>query len=113
MMNSFWWGRNQKERKGMNWAAWDILCLPKSEGGLAFKNLHHHNVSLIAEQAWRLLSRPQSLVARIFEEKYFPLEECWRLSKGQTLAISGGVSMAHSTSLRLVQDGESARGEMS
>ena len=71
MMNSFWWGRNQKERPGMNWAAWDRLCLPKSEGGLALKNLHHH-VSLIAKQAWHLLSRPQSLVARIFKAKYFP-----------------------------------------
>ena len=23
MMNSFWWGRNQNERKGINWASWD------------------------------------------------------------------------------------------
>ena len=56
MMNSFWWGRNQKERKGINWAAWDRLCVSKEEGGLAFRNLHQHNISLVSKQAWRLLS---------------------------------------------------------
>ena len=63
MMNSFWWGRNQREKKkGINWVAWDRLCLPKKEGGLDFKKLHLHNASLVAKQAWRLLSKPHSLV---------------------------------------------------
>ncbi|XP_050222167.1 uncharacterized protein LOC126672260 [Mercurialis annua] len=34
MMNLFWWGRNQWERKGINWASWNKLCLPKKFGGL-------------------------------------------------------------------------------
>ena len=37
MMNYFWWGRNHKERKGINWAAWNRLCVPKEEGGFGFQ----------------------------------------------------------------------------
>ena len=40
---------------------------------MAFKNLHNHNLALVAKQAWRLLSRPQSPIARIFEAKYYPI----------------------------------------
>ena len=71
-MNSFWWGRDKSKGKGVNWAAWDRLCESKMQGGLAFKNLHNHNLALLAKQAWRLLSQPQSLTARIFEAKYYP-----------------------------------------
>ena len=46
--------------------------MSKEEGGLAFRNLHQHNISLVAKQAWRLLSRPQSLVARVYGARFFP-----------------------------------------
>ena len=71
MTKSFWWGRDKSKGKGINWAAWDRLYEPKMHGGLAFKNLHNHNLALVAKQAWRLLSR--RLIARLFEEKYYPI----------------------------------------
>ena len=71
-MNSFWWGRDKSKGNGINWAAWDSLCEPKMHGDLAFKNLHNHNLALVAKHAWRLLSRSQSLTARIFKAKYYP-----------------------------------------
>ena len=37
-----------------------IYVYRKKKGGLAFKKLHLHNVSLIAKQTWRLLSKPHS-----------------------------------------------------
>ena len=39
---------------------------------MAFKNLHNHNLALVAKQGWRMLSRPQSSTARILEAKYNP-----------------------------------------
>ena len=72
MMNSFWWGKDKSKGKGIHWAAWDRLYELKMHGGLAFKNLHNHNLALVPKQAWRLLSQPQSLTTRIFKAKYYP-----------------------------------------
>jgi hypothetical protein len=44
---------------------------PKSQGGLGFRDLHIFNRALLAKQLWRLHSNPQSLVARIFQAKYY------------------------------------------
>ena len=75
MMNSFWWGRNQKERKGINWASWDRLCLLKNEGGLAFRKLHLHNVSLVANKRGDYYQNPIHL---------------WRAFMGQNTSLIVG-----------------------
>ena len=76
--------------------------MPKEEGGLAFRVLHKHNLSLVAKQAWRLLSRPQSLVSRIYAAWYFPTGRVteaklgtnpsyiWRSIYGTLLLIKAG-----------------------
>ena len=61
IMNSFWWGRDKSKGKGINWAAWDRLCEPKMHGGLAFKNLHNHNLALVAKHAWMEVVVPTSI----------------------------------------------------
>lgn len=35
IMAKFWWGSNGVERK-IHWNRWELLCLPKSMGGMGF-----------------------------------------------------------------------------
>jgi hypothetical protein len=36
MLNSFWWGANGGNRKGIRWMSWDILTMRKEWGGMGF-----------------------------------------------------------------------------
>ena len=44
----------------------------KEEGGLRFCDLCLFNLALLGKQGWNLLTKPHTLVARVFKEKYFP-----------------------------------------
>ncbi|KAH1045942.1 hypothetical protein J1N35_036726 [Gossypium stocksii] len=71
IMNKFWW-TNNKSLKGIHWCNWDVLCCPKINGGLGFKNLFLFNKALLAKQIWRLLSQPTCLLARVLKARYYP-----------------------------------------
>ena len=45
----------------------------KKEGRLKFRDLRLFNLALLRKQGWNLLTKPHTLVARVFKEKYFPL----------------------------------------
>ena len=70
LMRSFWWGQKHQETK-MAWVGWKTMCKPKSQGGMGFRNLQAFNLALLAKQAWRILTNPSSLAARILKVKYF------------------------------------------
>ena len=71
LMRSFWWGQKHQETK-MALVGWKTMCKPKSQGGMGFRNLQAFNLTLLAKQAWRILTNPGSIVARILKPKYFP-----------------------------------------
>ncbi|XP_055959787.1 uncharacterized protein LOC130014852 [Mercurialis annua] len=72
MLNSFWWGRDQAKKKGISWARWDKLCVPKKFGGMGFKKIRDFNLAMLARQAWRFISVESNLMVKVFKAKYFP-----------------------------------------
>ncbi|XP_021717031.1 uncharacterized protein LOC110684901 [Chenopodium quinoa] len=54
----------------MHWKSWDTLCLPKSKGGMGFRNLTVFNQSLLAK-GWRLMQCGDTLLHRVLKAKYF------------------------------------------
>ena len=71
MICQYWWSQVDKKNK-IHWVNWERLSLPKSVGGLGFRNLHSFNLAMLARQAWRLLQEPTSLSARILKAVYYP-----------------------------------------
>ncbi|XP_024043004.1 uncharacterized protein LOC112099765 [Citrus clementina] len=51
---------------------WDLLCKPKTNGGIGLKNLHDFNVAMLGKQVWKLLTNLKSLIGQIFKARYFP-----------------------------------------
>lgn len=76
MMRQYWWGVEKGKRK-MAWLSWDKMMLPKSKGGMGFKDMRAFNQALLAKQAWRLIDNPESLCARLLKAKYFHMETFW------------------------------------
>ncbi|XP_019200193.1 PREDICTED: uncharacterized protein LOC109193819 [Ipomoea nil] len=89
--------------KGIHWKAWDRLCVPKKYGGFGFKDLRAFNLAMLGKQAWRFLTAPESLAARVYKARYFPKSTfyeaslgncpsyCWRSIMATHGLICGGV----------------------
>ena len=71
IIRNFWWGQCKEERK-MAWISWEKLCAPKACRGIGFKQLKQFNLAILAKQGWRLQSRNDSLLYKVFQAKYFP-----------------------------------------
>jgi hypothetical protein len=52
----------------MNWKG---MGKHKTLGGLGYRELESFNLALLAKQAWRIFQYPDSLVAKVFQEKYY------------------------------------------
>jgi len=71
LIRKFWWGERGNKRK-IHWLKWDEMTKSKMVGGMGFKDLAMYNDSLLAKQAWRLLTDKDSLFYRIFKARFFP-----------------------------------------
>lgn len=71
LVKKIWWGTKDGKRK-VHWRSWEKICEPKCRGGLGFRDFRMFNQALLARQAWKLLTRPDSLCARVLKAKYYP-----------------------------------------
>ena len=71
LCRNFYWGQRGSERKTA-WIAWEKLYASKKEGGLGMRNMQMFNKALLAKQGWRVMTNPDSLMAKTLKNKYFP-----------------------------------------
>ena len=87
IMNSYWWRNNHRGGKGINWLKWEYLCNPKWHSGLGFKQLYSFNIALLGKQLWNILTRPDSLMAKVLKSRYFPRNSVFQASLGHNLSF--------------------------
>ncbi|GJV60546.1 putative reverse transcriptase domain, reverse transcriptase zinc-binding domain protein [Tanacetum coccineum] len=60
VMRGFLWCQGEM-KKGKAKVAWEVVCLPKKEGGLGIRRLEAFNKALISSHIWSILSGKESL----------------------------------------------------
>ncbi|KAL0303026.1 UNVERIFIED_CONTAM: putative mitochondrial protein [Sesamum radiatum] len=70
------------ERQSIHWLSWKKLCKDKNNGGVGFRTLKAFNLALLAKQAWRLITYPDSLLSQIMKAKYYPESDFFRAKCG-------------------------------
>jgi ribonuclease HI len=48
------------------------MVQPKKQGGMGFRDLQAFNLALIAKQGWNILTKPHTLLAKLYKARYFP-----------------------------------------
>lgn len=66
--NSF--GISLPEKKKIQYLSWEVVTLPKSQGGLGICKAHDKNLALLASLSWRLFLHPNTLWAQTLINKY-------------------------------------------
>lgn len=56
----------------IHWVAWDKMCLPKSLGGMGFKDRESFNQVFQAKQRWKLINQSESFMDRFIKSRYYP-----------------------------------------
>ncbi|CAN0919898.1 Uncharacterized mitochondrial protein AtMg00310 [Linum grandiflorum] len=82
----FWWGKTNIGARRVHWRSWSVVCRPKLEGGLGFRDFISINQSMLAKLCSCLLRGPSSLVAEVLKGRYFPHGSLLTAGKGSCLS---------------------------
>lgn len=52
LIRKFLWKQKGEQQK-IRWKKWEVLCKPKSEGGMGFKDLVKFDEAMLVRQVWR------------------------------------------------------------
>ena len=106
----YWWS-SDIDRRSLHWLSWKNLSVPKTEGGMGFRDFELFNLALLGKHGWRLMTHPDSLCSRVLKGKYF--HNCGfmeatapRLASATWKAIISG-QVALEQGFKRVGDGES------
>ena len=69
LQRKFLWGGDSEHNK-IAWVKWNIVCLPKEEGGLGIKDIDTFNLALLAKWKWNLFQHTGQLWVKVLESKY-------------------------------------------
>ncbi|KAL9675126.1 hypothetical protein QQ045_003327 [Rhodiola kirilowii] len=81
----------------MHWLKYSLLCQPKDNAGLGFRDLNLLNQAFLAKQGWRIFSQPNLLLSQVMQARYFEVLIFFLLLLVTDRRSVGGVSMAPST----------------
>ncbi|XP_031111997.1 uncharacterized protein LOC116015970 [Ipomoea triloba] len=65
----FIWGGTPQKRK-CHLVRWDVVTLPKNQGGLGIRTTKDVNLAIMAKLGWRLMKESESLWAKVLKSKY-------------------------------------------
>ncbi|KAK4267368.1 hypothetical protein QN277_024155 [Acacia crassicarpa] len=65
----FLWGNTEVQRK-IPLVAWDVVCQPKSRGGLGIRHSNYFNQAYLMKLGWRLIARRDDLWVKVVRSKY-------------------------------------------
>nr|GEX67474.1 hypothetical protein [Tanacetum cinerariifolium] len=85
--------------------AWDVVCLPKQEGGLGIRRLDHFNKALMVSHVWKLLSLKESLLVKWIHVYKLKNRSFWDIPYRERLLcglISGVLRVLYPTSFHHV-----------
>jgi len=69
LQRNFLWGGASDQNK-IPLIRWEIVCLPKDQGGLALKDITSLNISLLGKWKWDLFQNQGETWTRVLESKY-------------------------------------------
>lgn len=73
IMCRYWWKTGHDKDRGIHWLSWERLSKRKSEGGMGFQNVHDFNIAMVGKQGLSLMMHHDSLAARIYKARYYPM----------------------------------------
>ncbi|XP_071694872.1 uncharacterized protein [Rutidosis leptorrhynchoides] len=79
LLRGFLWCQGAMKR-GKAKVKWDVLCLPKDEGGLGIKRLKYWNVALMTTHIWSIITLKESLWVKWVYSHHLKNKSFWDVS---------------------------------
>ena len=79
IIRSFWWEHEVGERK-LHRKNWNAICQAKELGGVGIRGMDKMNKALQGKQAWKIITKPDSLMVATFLPKYCKNESFVRIN---------------------------------